>query len=887
MAQIGPQLFITAAAGLLGRILLKNSRKTIVDETTGTALNKRGSRIPYLIGTDKLGSLSGFIGDYEIKKEKVQGKKGGSAPKQDVYYETGWHHLSIGPGVLLEEIQENGELFFKGPLTPTDTPSGTEVNIGNGETFIVFWGEQDQAINTEFDQKTGIASRWPWLFSIWWKNKRLGTSHTWPLLEYIAETELVTTLLTDTPGSIELPGAPLPTSYGIFKITDNTDSFWIRGHHATEFPNGTQVEITGTGFGDLDGIRIVNFSENRTYTSGTSSFPATEIYPEDPVTGDVDNTLPGYTGEVRGYSRTLRRRNPAHMIAQLLFSPLPHGRGYSTETFDIESLEAVGVRCQAEGILGRLLMQGNDKIEDAIGKLMLDMNCMIYLDTRTGKYKFRLLRELAGNAPFFSRQFLHENDPESTVPLLSRPVNRPIYSFRDRENNYEETTVGGIDDDGAFHRLDNADAEIFELTLPNEVTAASVIGELRSQGDLGEGSALSVDMMRGARELVPSQQIEIEGVLERVIVSSVGFHQGENRVTIEAVSDYLSARLSSFEHRSGAAEVPEALFPMNPLAARILEIPAYISPGVQLLGVPVIRAHQQIAHHELWISATGTTYTHAGRQTQVQTGGILQEDLDEFTTYLLPEGPLFTPLGSDLQGRVLDLTGNETEWRAGRQVAVINGEIFFLEGVVAVGGQWRLGRMLRARFDTRREQHLSGSEVFIFEATELFPIQDILLYPGADIFVKPQAVGNGSVPIENVIELSATLEGKGVAPLAPTGLRARGVDLPTWCRAWGAGDDIEIRWQWQSFATRATGAGMQPSGDPTGPADIQGEFKIEIRASGGSLEASYFTADTFFTYANSQLVADFSVEPSSFRVRVIENLGGRLSSYCEILLQRI
>lgn len=190
-------LLASIALGLLLYLFREEPKDDLTIDKTPTTLTVRGTFANYVIGTRKVAPQFSWAGNRVIRQEKspngggsgagISGAlgSGGKSPKFNIYYEDGWHVLALGPGEALNWIREGGAEVWRGPITPQNTPSGTDVVTPIG-TFTIYWGEEDQPINTWLGDRipSHIYSQWPLLMYICWKNKRLGTSPRWQQLEY-------------------------------------------------------------------------------------------------------------------------------------------------------------------------------------------------------------------------------------------------------------------------------------------------------------------------------------------------------------------------------------------------------------------------------------------------------------------------------------------------------------------------------------------------------------------------------------------------------------------------------------------------------------------------------------------------------------------------------
>lgn len=186
-----PELIMfTVSVGLmfLSRLLYKapkGDRNKRDDQPTNLAT--RGEWINYVLGTRKIGCLIAFAWNREVKQEKSAGGKGRpSMPGQDVYYESAWHLVAVGPVEALESILVNGESVWDTRITRDNTPSGTRLDLPNGSgSFSIYWGEIEQPINQELSQAIGITSQWPLHCYVIWHDYQLGNTARWPQIEYV------------------------------------------------------------------------------------------------------------------------------------------------------------------------------------------------------------------------------------------------------------------------------------------------------------------------------------------------------------------------------------------------------------------------------------------------------------------------------------------------------------------------------------------------------------------------------------------------------------------------------------------------------------------------------------------------------------------------------
>ncbi|GAG33699.1 unnamed protein product, partial [marine sediment metagenome] len=166
---------------------------------------------------------------------------------------------------------------------------------------------------------------------------------------------------------------------------------------------------------------------------------------------------------------------------------------------------------------------------------------------------------------------------------------------------------------------------------------------------------------------------------------------------------------------------------------------------------------------------------------------------------------------------------------------------------------------------------------------DTLPIQDILLEPEVDLYAKSQALGLGVVPISAVPPRLVALYGKGVRPPKVTALR---VTEPHPVNAYGAGEDVVVKWGYPASLGIGTGAGMQGAGVAVGVPDPVGDFTLEILTGGDVLKRTETLSSPEYTYTNVNLQADLGGEVD-FKVRVTQLRSGYASDTVIITVEKI
>lgn len=877
---------VVLALSLLAQQLLKKKPKQPLQDDKPTTLTIRGSYITWICGIRMVGPTFAWAGDRTKNKESVGGGKGGSGPKQDIWYEAGWHQLSVGPCDALHRIVEGGRVIFEGPLTRTSHPSGTTVSLGKEGTFVIYWGEETQPVNNFLGSATrvGISSRWPNVCYIQWTTKRLGASALWPKLDYELERRPTTAVITGCSSWYEPTNTLSGVTSAIVAVnaSSNPDVGFLQvgGDFSQELDPGQPVLLNGNGI--ANGSYIVRRATLLLVQIGVGyhGYPImevrTNIFLE---TGTVGATV---AGTIQSYLfDTDNGANIAHAIAELLFAPFPLGLGLEQgepEPWDIPSLNELGIEAETDGWRSALISVDGELAEAVLANALQDHGTLLPFDLFSGAMLFKRVREPVGTLPNLTTDLDSEDLPEVESYHGERKVDRMVFSFSDRDHGYGDMTIA-TDEDGQVSYTEYARSRNVGLASTVHFDTAAKLSELRSQEELAGVGVFKLRSSRECRTLIPGDAIVSDQFDEILRVINVSFDPLSEEVVLGVLPDFYGGRKSDFIQNPGGGNPP-----LNDAAANLegvcVEIPEQLLSAERMfLQAPQIRAHSQISESIVHLSRDDMTYTIWGQENGFAAGGVLDVQLLVSSNSVLAQGPTFTIEGPDLASS-LDLSADPTNYGLGRQVVVISStagiEICFVEKLTSISGtQARLDGLTRARYDTRKVTHPVGAAVFVFENTTLEQIEDILLIPGEDIYIKAQPIAaSGTIPLSGVPPFGSLLRGKGVVPVNPEAMRTRApfVGSPTY----RTGDDVTVAWSWSSAFSKATGAGFQNAGTAIGDPTLKGLFLVELLTSASVFVSSQNLLVAEVTYTAATLAAA-PISNTSFKVRVTQIYNGYLS----------
>lgn len=894
-AQIG-LMALSVGISLLASKLLKPKNKTPLNDDKPTTLTTRGSYCNWLLGIREVGPLVAWAGDRVKRKEKVQGGKGFLTPKQDVWYESAWHVLAVGPCDALLRIEQSGKAIFDGRITRDSHPSGSTIDLGFEGAFTIYWGEQTQPVNSYLGDagRVSISSRWPRLTYVVWNRKRLGPTPVWAVLNYVLERRPSGAYLTQSDSWYE-PTAVLDgpiADVDDFNASSNPDVGYLEvdGDLTQEITPGRAINVQGNGISNGD--HVVRRATAVSVSTGLDAHgnpifeTRTRVFLEGGTVGANAN------GTVQTYSfDTDDGANIAHVVADMMFAPWPAGLGQDPdglEPWDLDSLEEWGVEAETLGLRASVIAVNGEEVASLLGAIMQDHGVFLTIDPlNEGRLTFRRIREPSGTLPFVPSDLLEGGPPEQQKLLGKKNVDKLTFVFTDRDNGFGDSTIV-LRDDGSLSYGEYARARSVPIASTVHFRTAAILGEQRSQEELAGGAQFTLGIARGGRELVPGDAIEVEDIDDVLRVMEVGVDPLSAATTVQVQPDVYGITRSDFENQPGGH--PGTTIDVEGDLFRPLEVPeALLSSEQLLLSVIRARAHAQVIEGIEHFSGDDVTYSVVGEETGAAFAGFLDTGMAADDAFYQAQGPTFEAFGPD-SASTLDLTGNDVAWSRGRQLAVIADddgvEICFVRKVTALGGsQYRLDGLLRARYDTRRRAWGAEAEVYIFADDEFSAFDDLLLVPADDLYVKSQAVASGgTIPLAAVAPKVLTLYGKGLVPITPEALHvtAPAKGSPSYV----AGVNVTLRWGWSTGSSQNTGAGRQAAGAPVGDPVIKGAFVVELRTSGGTLVSTQTVTTPTVTYTAAELAAG-PISGGNFRVRVAHTNNGFTSPQVELLVTKV
>lgn len=427
--------------------------------------------------------------------------------------------------------------------------------------------------------------------------------------------------------------------------------------------------------------------------------------------------------------------NAAHALWQICTAAYPHGVGLDPAHLDGGSFEALGVLCERERLLVNALADEGQTASEKLAELLTEVGFAL---PQVGSKLVALPLRYADPAtlPVLDESVLCPPRLEITRVLGDNAPDRIEYTFKNIRHGYRDDPVAHRNDALAITRRRSKTSKVAIHNFTSRSIVEGLVKRLTAC-ETAQGESIAFTAARGARSLWPGQQFLVNG-RGGYVVTSRQLSTASAECEIEAMADPFDATPDAYSPIAEDAGSTLILPPAADLFVAAYQVPASVSatPAIQIAR---IRAHSQITRAQLWISEDGVTYSLVGTASAVAAGGTLQSGIlatdGTGTPLVIASGPVLTALNSDLLS-TWDLTSRITEWQAGVQIALIDGECFFLQRLTAVEAGYQLEGLIRAQYGTTAADHALGATAVIARPAKLKLFTHPLIRSGATVYLK-------------------------------------------------------------------------------------------------------------------------------------------------------
>jgi hypothetical protein len=550
--------------------------------------------------------------------------------------------------------------------------------------------------------------------------------------------------------------------------------------------------------------------------------------------------------------------NLGYILYELMFEPWPYGIGLNQDEWEVfdtggvdeNSLEAIAVLSEQgnDGICINLFVQFGGSYKATLNALLMEHGIVITMNSLTGKYGFKPIRSgetpkvipLDGQARIVREGKRHLVEQSTVV----------VGSFSDWQINFKTSTFLIANDTHAECCTSAIKQQVIPLeTVTDRFSATKALSRLAAISTT-EATSRKIELLRGGRNLLIGDLIQLTGSDEELRILGKQVDVNSTISTIDAIVDiYNDEDEPSLHPLTVDNGEDDNDPPILDLASTLYESENVSTPESMTVAVLRIRGDARQREATALISNDNSTFEDI--QATLCAGGTLVRDLSSTGRHRITatDNIYFKPLGPDLLSMVQTLS--DAMFASGGQQMVIGTELFYLQGIVAVGeGVYKFSNCLRARRGTVRENHTYGDTLYIFRESAIAKVPHPLLNPGKIYYkTRPYSVDPSTVASQN-----QTLTGKAIRPQPVFNFRTSAYGGQF---VYFTGDNITLKWNYLHPLSRKarTGAGFQGYGEKAGISDLHDAFfRIHIEIF-GEPDVNYTTTDKTIDFTNADLIA--------------------------------
>lgn len=374
--------------------------------------------------------------------------------------------------------------------------------------------------------------------------------------------------------------------------------------------------------------------------------------------------------------------NPAHLLLELMNSGPFTGSAIPASALDESSLEQFGIDSESDGLPVNVAYLDGVLAETAVQNLLSDFGILI--PERDGRIMVVPMRyDAMATYPSLSDDLVQQPgfDREIVVQEADAPSN-PVFFIKDETDYHfrdQDVSLGG--GAGASVTTGLINSERSEITSVTNINVASEIARRRRQ-ETAVDRSLRPKVLRGLRVLTPGQSI-VDPDIGQLLVFGVSW--SDEKPETELICSPDTYRIPDTDEIM-VVPSPDGDEGFNTADAdiefAIIQLPASLeSSPYPELRVFRWRAHSGIIDAILRVSTQPSSdylFTGGGDGQTHSQGGYLDEAIDIATASPIDTGPKIEPVNDDM-AEVLDLSSDAISHAAGRQLMLVNGEVFFVQ----------------------------------------------------------------------------------------------------------------------------------------------------------------------------------------------------------------
>lgn len=419
--------------------------------------------------------------------------------------------------------------------------------------------------------------------------------------------------------------------------------------------------------------------------------------------------------------------NPAELLYEMHINK-EWGLCENPELLDVDSLMAVGKKLKEENLGTTIkLEQNKSAAREIYNSICEHVNMVRYVDPRTGKLTFKLIRDDydAASVPVL-------NEKNCTKVTLTRldwreTVGEISVVYTDRQAQYEQSSV--LFNDPANVEINDGAKTTKTYDYPYFTLAENALWAAKRES-LQQGYPLASVSIEGNRQLSNIRIGEviclnwppygIKNMLLRVTDVDIGdFVDGV--VTIEALEDVFGLAKTEFGYSGSGDWTKEPVSPTGVQIYRFMELSWELMQALDsYVFAMAARPDEKTQKWTVWRQREGANWESTNSMTNWTAAGRLVYDYVEDTDAedvvgfeIASLGGLDKLRGSVLAGGSPDIVSA----RRGAKVLVVGDELMAWSSLVELpNGHWWVQGILRGVHDTVPAAHTAGDTVFFLDS---------------------------------------------------------------------------------------------------------------------------------------------------------------------------
>ncbi|VBB05560.1 tip attachment protein j [Lucifera butyrica] len=418
--------------------------------------------------------------------------------------------------------------------------------------------------------------------------------------------------------------------------------------------------------------------------------------------------------------------NPAEILYELHVNR-EWGLCESPDLLDLDSLLAIGQKLQDEKLGVTVTLSDKSEARSVVDSLCDHVNMVRYVDPRTGKLTFKLIRDDydAATVPVLNEK----NCSSITLTRLDwrETVGEICVTYTDRSAQYEQSNI--TENDPANVEINAGAKTTKTYDYPYFTTAENALWAAKRESKQ-QGYPLASVSIEGNRQLSSLRTGEvvclnwapygIKNMLLRITDVDIGDFTG-GTVKLEALEDVFGLEKTEFGFPGSPGWTKEPVYPTRVQDFRYLELPWELMPSPDsYVFAMAARPDPKTQRWTVWRQRSGASWESTSSMTRWTAAGRLVYDYEEFTDAEDMAGFEIADLGGLDQLKSGVLAGGAPDLvsaRRGGKVLVIGEEIMAWSSLVQLpNGNWRVQGILRGVHDTVPAAHGAGDNVFFLDS---------------------------------------------------------------------------------------------------------------------------------------------------------------------------